>query len=450
MQDRATGTLSVEIDGVPFAVDGPAFDENTGELCPEHERDEPTPLVLRREILARDGFRCCHCRSRRNLTVHHRLWLRYGGRTVRENLMTLCEDCHSLVHARLLVIVGTIPGRLRFVDRRGAGTAAAGGSSREAMKSVVVETEPAEVVSRETTHAEGSESVSRETSLTLEAFVGQAGAVRNIRRAVDRARRRGKPMPHTLLCGPAGLGKSSLARALAVELGTGFRMISAPMVRESEDLLRHLVALRDRDILFLDEVHRLPVHVAEMLYEAMQDRRISGPGGGVRIARFSLIGATTEEDLPPAPLRSRFQVRQDLSYYSETDLAEIVRRSAASGGLEIDATAAVMLARASRETPREALALLRNVCDEADLRGVTALDAAIVGDVLRSLEIDDDGLGRIDREYLLALRQVGIPLSLSTLADRLGKSRGAIERVHEPFLIRRGLIVRTIRGRVLA
>lgn len=323
----------------------------------------------------------------------------------------------------------------------------------ETKAAVIPDVEPPQVDSRETT-TNGDDGASgldsRETRpQSLGDVVGQDSVVANLKRAAARARLRGQPLPHILLCGPPGLGKSSLGRALAAEIDATFRPVSAPLVRGTDDLLRHLTTLRDRDILFLDEIHRLPDHVAEALYEALEDRRVSDLVGVRRVARFTLVGATTDEDMLPAALRSRFAIRQDLAYYGERDLIEILRRGAERAGLEIDPEAARLLARASRDTPRDALALLASVRDEAELRGGTIIDARTASEVLRSLEIDAAGLRRIDREYLAALREAGRPLSLGTLADRLGKSRGGIERVHEPFLIRRGLVVRTINGREL-
>ncbi len=372
IHDNDSGTVSIDVDGVPFAVTEADLDENSGPLCPTAECDEPTPLWLRREILARDRFRCCTCGCRKNLTVHHKRWRRYGGRTVHENLLTLCEDCHSLVHARLLRIQGSIDGGLRFLDVRGDDVRALRPPGRETMESTVVEMKPPQSDSRETTIAGyyGAPRLdSRETRLrSLGDFVGQETVVANLKRAAARARLRAEPLPHILLCGPPGLGKSSLGRALAAEVDAAFRPVNAPLVRSSEVLLRHLTTVRDRDILFLDEIHRLPDHVAETLYEAMEDRRISDPDGVRRVARFTLVGATTDEDLLPAALRSRFTIRQDLAYYDERDLVEILRRGAKHVGLEIDDEAAQLLARASRDTPRDALALLASVREGAPPR----------------------------------------------------------------------------------
>jgi len=210
------------------------------------------------------------------------------------------------------------------------------------------------------------------------------------------------------------------------------------LLREPEDLLDRLALVRDGDILFVDEIHRMPARVAETLYAAIDTGR-----------RFTLIGATTDEDLVPAPLRSRFRIRADLEFYSVQELMEILRRETGRFGLGIDDDAALLLASASHDTPRDALSLLCTARDEAEIRDRSTIDVEIASTVLNSLGIDEHGFCRIQREFLTALTGAGGPLSLGTLADRLGKSAYAIKTVHEPFLIRRGLVARTSRGRVL-
>ncbi len=434
IRDRETGTATLDVDGVPFELDE---DENTGPEVPRDERDVPTPPALRRQVLARDRFRCLSCQGRKNLTSHHKKWRRHGGRTVLENEMTTCEDCHSLIHAGLLVVRGTIPENLRFKDRRGHDLRTLAPEAREVVEAMEIEPPGAPAPAPAAPHAL-REPVSRETPCrSLDDFVGQKPAVSNLKRAAARARRCGEPLPHILLCGPPGLGKTSLARAAAAEAGASLRQVSAPMVRGTSDLLGRLEMLRDREVLFIDEIHRLAPGIAEALYEAMER------------PPFALIGATTDEDLLPAALISRFAIRQDLSFYSIDELTEILRRAAGRFELAIDEHAVRSIARASRETPREALRLLAAVRDEAELRGIAAADCGLVMEVLDSLEIDECGLGRLERAYLDALRSARRPLGLGTLADRLGKTPGALLRVHEPFLVRRGLVARTIQGRVL-
>lgn len=431
VQDPATGAMAVEIDGDLVEYD------NTGPEVPPEARDIPTPPELRRRILARDGFKCLCCGSRTNLTAHHLLWLRYGGRTEEENLGTLCDGCHGLTHDRFIVIRGEVPGNLHFFDREGRELGELGRPVQQVIESMVLAKQAPRLDTRVSSDAAPPSPAESASPLSLDDFVGQRRVVVNLKRAATRAHMRGEPLPHTLLCGPPGLGKTGLARAVAAEAGSKLHLVSAPLVRSPADLLRRLEAVRDRDVLFLDEIHRLGPGIAETLYESMEHRRVT------------IVGATTDEDLLPAALRSRFAIREDLSFYSIDELAEILRRGAARFGLTIDDHATQRMAGASRDTPREALRLLTFVRDEAEVRGAASADAALVCQVLQSLEIDEDGLDWIERAYLAALRDARRPLSLGTLADRLGKTPAALLRVHEPFLIRRGLVARTIHGRVL-
>jgi Holliday junction DNA helicase RuvB len=288
-------------------------------------------------------------------------------------------------------------------------------------------------------------------------IIGQKSVVRNLRRAVAAAKRLGGPVRHTLLYGPPGLGKTTLARAVANEMGTACRRVSAPVVKEVGGMLRLLTSLRDGDILFLDEVHRLPVRIAEFLYEAMEDGELSLPVRcgmqsktlTLRLNRFTIIGATTDADLLPASFRERFGIRQHLEFYGPQELTELLLRAAAGAGLDLEPEAARMLALVSRDTPREALELLSCVRDEQVLLGRSKVEPQTVARVLEEMGIDDLGLQPFDRRYLDALREARGALGLSTLAAMLGSSRGALEQVHEPYLIRRGLVRITRDGRVL-
>ncbi|MFQ5505596.1 MAG: Holliday junction branch migration DNA helicase RuvB, partial [Planctomycetota bacterium] len=292
----------------------------------------------------------------------------------------------------------------------------------------------------------------------LSDVVGQGRAVRNLDVAAQAARRLGEPLGHVLLAGAAGLGKTSLARAVAAGAGGGFHGCNAPLLKEPGALLRQLLALRDGDILFLDEVHRLPDRVAEVLYEAMEDGQLSLPIRSgvqqrmlhVRLEPITLIGATTEEELLPEPMRARFRIREQLEFYEAAELAELIRRAAGRAGLGIGDEAALMLARVSRDTPREALALFEQVRNDSVLASELRIDSAGVARTLQRLGIDEQGLRPSERAYLEVLRRAGRPLGLRTLAARLGVSRSALQRVHEPFLLRKGLVRMTPHGRVAA
>ncbi|MCH7797720.1 MAG: AAA family ATPase [Planctomycetes bacterium] len=407
--------------------------ENHEQQAPETPfewRHEKTPEKLRRRVLRRDRHRCRCCGSRSNLTAHHKKWRRYGGRTVAKNLVTLCEHCHSLVHAGLLVIRGTLADGLHFVDAKGRELGALDPPVREAVEATALELD-----ARASHPGPGKKHDARASG--LDEVVGQRTIVRNLQRAVRAAMGRGEPLGHVLLCGPPGLGKTRFATAVAADLGRPCRVLHAPFVTEPAELAREAAEVPAGGVLFIDEVHRLPLRVAESLYLVMDSRRIT------------VIGATTDSGMLPGAYLSRFALREDLRYYSADELVEILNRSAAGLGVTLDDDAAVVIAGASRDTPREALALLEAVRDEVQLRGTAAIDAATVLEVLRSRDIDERGTTRIDREILEALNQARGPLGLTTLADRIGVSRRDLLRVHEPFLVRRGLITRTRRGRVL-
>ncbi len=288
--------------------------------------------------------------------------------------------------------------------------------------------------------------------------MGQRQAVGNIQRAVNAARRLAEPLPHILLEGPPGLGKTSLARAAAAEAGARFHAAAAPVIVDPGVLVRMIASITEGDVLFLDEIHRLPARVAEILYEAMEDWSLSVPvrhGARqqtlhVRLPRFTLIGATSQPEMLPAPLVGRFQLREHLEFYGPDDIALILMKAASGLKIGLNREAAGVLAEASRGIPREALALLRSARDEAAIAGRSTIDAPLAAHALRTMGIDDLGLRAPERRYLDVLRSAERPVGLATLSGRLGESTETVQRVYEPYLLRRGLVSMTPYGRALA
>lgn len=293
----------------------------------------------------------------------------------------------------------------------------------------------------------------------LDEFVGQEHAVRQLETFVAAARGRGEPCDHVLLAGPPGLGKTSLAHIVAIEMESRIHTISGPALERKGDIASILTALEPRDVLFVDEVHRLPRAIEELLYPAMEDGAIDiviGQGPGARtlrldLAPFTLIGATTRAGLLTTPMRDRFGISLRLEYYRPEELVLIIRRSAGILAVALDDAAAEEIARRSRGTPRVANRILRRVRDVAQVRGWDLVDRAGALEALDLLGVDEDGLDRADREYLRAVaeRFGGGPVGLNTLAVALGEDAGTLEEVYEPYLIQQGLIQRTARGRVL-
>jgi holliday junction DNA helicase RuvB len=295
---------------------------------------------------------------------------------------------------------------------------------------------------------------------TLDAFIGQAEARANLRVFIESARRRGKAMDHALFHGPPGLGKTTLAQIMARELGVSFRMTSGPVLAKPGDLAAILTNLEARDVLFIDEIHRLNPVVEEVLYPALEDFELDlviGAGPAARTVRielqpFTLVGATTRLGLLTTPLRDRFGIPVRLQYYTEDELDEIVHRGARLMGIEVEAEGAREIARRSRGTPRIAGRLLRRVVDFALIEGDGRLDRAIADRALTRLGVDHLGLDGADRRYLalVAENYAGGPVGVETLAAALSEARDSLEEVIEPFLLQQGLIQRTPRGRMLA
>ena len=289
-------------------------------------------------------------------------------------------------------------------------------------------------------------------------FSGQTSVVDNLEVFVEAAKYRGEPLDHTLLHGPPGLGKTTLSNIIANELGVGFKITSGPVLDKPGDLAGILTSLEPRDVLFIDEIHRLSPVVEEYLYSAMEDYRIDimidkGPSARsiqIDLNPFTLVGATTRSGLLTAPLRARFGINLHLEYYDPQTLQRIIRRSAGILGVPIDDDAAAEISRRSRGTPRIANALLRRVRDFAQVKGSGRIDRSIAEIALKALNIDQFGLDEIDNKILVTIidKFRGGPVGLSTIATAIGEDTGTVEEVYEPFLIMEGFIKRTPRGRV--
>ncbi|MDR1432827.1 MAG: Holliday junction branch migration DNA helicase RuvB [Puniceicoccales bacterium] len=290
-------------------------------------------------------------------------------------------------------------------------------------------------------------------------FVGQDRTVERLKIMAGAARKRGEALGHVLLSGPPGLGKTTIAMILGQEMGSNIRVTSGPVIEKAGDLAGLLTSLEPRDILFIDEIHRVPRAVEEYLYSAMEDFRIDimidqGPNArsvSLKLPPFTLVGATTRTGLLSAPLRSRFVLQTRLDYYSKVNLAQIVARNASLLSFEIDGTCAGEIAGRARGTPRIANNLLRFVRDFAQQRGEGRVSMDAVREALQMLEIDTDGLDEMDRKILVCMAQNygGGPVGFGTVAVAVGEDLQTIEEVHEPYLIAEGYIQRTAQGRVL-
>ena len=294
----------------------------------------------------------------------------------------------------------------------------------------------------------------------LDDFVGQAEARANLRVFIQSARSRGEAMDHTLFHGPPGLGKTTLAQIMARELGVNFRMTSGPVLAKAGDLAAILTNLETRDVLFIDEIHRLNPAVEEVLYPAMEDYELDlviGEGPAARTVRielqpFTLVGATTRLGLLTTPLRDRFGIPTRLQFYTVDELNSIVTRNAEKLGVRAEPAGAREIARRARGTPRIAGRLLRRVVDFAVVEGNGVVTQQLADGALTRLGVDGMGLDGADRRYLrlIAEHYAGGPVGIETLSAALSESRDAIEEVIEPYLLQQGLIQRTPRGRMLA
>ena len=293
---------------------------------------------------------------------------------------------------------------------------------------------------------------------TLDDYIGQDKAKEQLAIFIQAAKKRGEALDHTLLFGPPGLGKTTLAHIIAKELGVNLRQTSGPVLERAGDLAALLTNLEPHDVLFIDEIHRMARPAEEMLYMAMEDFRIDvivgkGPGATsipLELAPFTLVGATTRSGMLTGPLRDRFGFTAQMEFYDTPDLTQVVSRAAKIIGVGIDPDAAVEIASRSRGTPRIANRLLRRVRDYADVHGTGHIDLQAVRAALIVFDVDAMGLDRLDRAVLTALIKGhgGGPVGVSTLAIAVGEEASTVEEVCEPYLVRAGMITRTGRGRV--
>ena len=292
----------------------------------------------------------------------------------------------------------------------------------------------------------------------LDEYIGQDRVRENLHISITAARQRGEALDHVLLYGPPGLGKTTLAYVIANALGVAIKTTSGPVIEKPGDLAGMLTDLGDRQVLFIDEIHRMPATIEEILYPALEDYEfdiVVGQGPGARsvkvpLEKFTLIGATTRAGLLTSPLRARFGIVHRLEFYAEQDLEEIVRRSARILGVPIEDGAAAEVARRSRGTPRIANRLLRRIRDYAQVRAAGTITVDVAHAALKMLEVDEHGFDETDRKLLRTIidKFAGGPVGVGSIAAAISEEKDAIEDIYEPFLIQAGFLDRTPRGRV--
>jgi len=293
---------------------------------------------------------------------------------------------------------------------------------------------------------------------TLDDYIGQDRVRENLEVSIAAARQRGEALDHVLLYGPPGLGKTTLAYVIGNEMGVPVRATAGPVIEKPGDLAAMLTNLQERELLFIDEIHRMSPSIEEILYPAMEDYELDiviGQGPGARsvkvpLQKFTLVGATTRAGMLTGPLRARFGIVHRLDFYEDADIREIVARSARILGVAIDDPALDEIARRSRGTPRVANRLLRRIRDFAQVRADGAITGPVAGDALRLLEVDEHGFDEVDRRLLRTIidKFNGGPVGVNTLAAAISEDKDAIEDIYEPFLMQIGFLDRTPRGRV--
>jgi Holliday junction DNA helicase RuvB len=293
---------------------------------------------------------------------------------------------------------------------------------------------------------------------TLDDYIGQDRVRENLHVSIAAAKQRGEAIDHVLLYGPPGLGKTTLAYVIGNEMGVPVRATAGPVIERPGDLAAMLTNLQEREVLFIDEIHRLSPSIEEILYPAMEDYELDiviGQGPGARsvkvpLQKFTLVGATTRAGMLTGPLRARFGIVHRLDFYNDADIREIARRSARILGVTIDEQALGDIARRSRGTPRVANRLLRRVRDFAQVRAAGDITAPVAADALKLLEVDEHGFDELDRRLLRTIidKFNGGPVGVNTLAAAISEDKDAIEDIYEPFLMQIGFLDRTPRGRV--